>query len=381
MSKIDASTRDLQQHRSHFGALANKAYFNYGAQGPLPAQAVAAIVASYDSIQMNGPFVSSTFDRLKDEIEQTKDALGDLLNADRRSIVLTQSVTEGCNIVMWGIEWQAGDHLLLTDCEHTSIVAIAQRIAARHNIEVSAVQLEDSSVDAAQAISEAIRPQTKLVVLSHALWNTGKVLPLADIAAICQRKGVKLLVDGAQSAGAIPLDMKALGVDFYAITGHKWLCGPEGVGALYIRDGLIDKLQPTFVGWRGVRFAPKDGVDGTRFETATTAFPLFAGLRAALALHSQWGTPAQRYNQIKENVGYLREQLSKVPGIKFLCDDMDSGVVSFTVANMDAAALVAQLESEKIILRALVHPVCVRACVHYLTSKSDIDRLVAAITA
>jgi L-cysteine/cystine lyase len=379
MAGIDASTQDLAQHRSYFAALQNKAYFNYGGQGALPKQALAAIFCSYDYVQTNGPFSTKMFTWLEDEINKTKDAVANILNSERRSIALTQNVTEGCNIVMWGLKWQQGDHMLLTDCEHSSVVAIAEQVAARKKIEVTFAQLTDAKADPVQVLADAIQPTTKLVAISHVLWNTGRVLPIADIAAVCKERGVPLLVDGAQSAGMMPLDVQALGVDFYAVTGHKWLCGPEGVGALYVSTEMLEQLRATFVGWRSVEMGPKDYVDATKFEVATSAFPLYAGLRAAMELHNDWAQPAARYEQIKKNVSYLRSKLSEIPSVRFVGNYTDSGLVSFSVEDKTPSELARHLESAGIFVRTIPYPRCVRASVHYFTDKREMDRLVAAV--
>src|SRR6185437_9445498 len=252
MSGTDAFTKDLQEHRSYFPALGNKAYFNYGGQGVLPKQAMSAVFCSYDYVQTNGPFSAKMLHWLQDESDKTKAAFAHVLNAEAESIALTSSVTEGCNIAMWGFDWKPGDHLLMSDCEHPSIVAIAEQLAARFGVEVGFVPLIDAQVDPVRAIADNITPKTRLVVLSHVLWNTGRMLPAKEIAAAFRSKNAKLLLDGAQSAGVMPVDLTDLDCDFYAITGHKWLCGPEGVGALYIRRELIPELKPTYVGWRGV---------------------------------------------------------------------------------------------------------------------------------
>ena len=380
MTGRESSIKDLQEQRSYFAALSNKVYFNFGGRGTLPKQAVAAIFCSYDYVQTNGPFSHRIYKWMDDEMQQTKQLLGQELHADPRGIALTPSVTDGCNIVMWGVDWKPGDQLLITDSEHPSVVAIAEQIAKRFGVELLLVPLTNADVDPVQAIMDNLTERTRLVALSHVLWNTGRVLPIKQLTDACKSRGVWLLVDGAQAAGVIPLDLQELGVDFYAITGHKWYCGPEGVGALYIRPDLIERLQPTYVGWRGVEALEKGHSDASRFEVATAPFPLLSGLRAAIAVHNDWAPAQQRYRQTKENVEYLRQQLGSVPGCQILWTGETGGLVSFSIAGKNNKELIRQLEAEHVMLRTIPYPDCLRASVHYLTNRRDIDRLVDVVS-
>jgi L-cysteine/cystine lyase len=380
MSGTDSSIKDLQEQRSYFAALSNKAYLSFGGQGTLPKQAVSAIFCSYDYVQTNGPFSQRIFHWMHEELRETKALIGRELNANPQGIALTSSVTDGCNVVMWGIDWQPGDHLLITDCEHSSVVAIAEQISKRFHVALSIVPLTDAEVDPVQAIMDNVNERTRLVALSHVLWNTGRVLPIKELTDACKNRGVWLLVDGAQSAGVMPLDMQALGVDFYAITGHKWYCGPEGVGALYIRPDLIEQLHPTYVGWRGVEALEKGQQDASRFEVATAPFPLLAGLRAAIAVHNDWASAQERFQQIKEKVDYLRQELARIPGCQIMWAGASAGLVSFAIAGKSNGDLIRKLEAENVMVRTIPYPDCLRASVHYLTNRRDIDRLLDVVS-
>ncbi|BAY96325.1 class V aminotransferase [Tolypothrix tenuis PCC 7101] len=388
------SLSDLQQslhrHREQFPALANKTYFNYGGQGPMPVAAIKAISETQMHIQQLGPFGNEVGRWIGKIIQATKAAIASELNVPPSTITLTENVTVGCNIAMWGIEWQTGDHILLSDCEHQGIIAIAQEIGRRFNVEVTTCPLMDTLNvgDPVEVISQNLRPNTRLVVLSHILWNTGQLLPLEKISELCRNNNSLLLVDAAQSVGAMPLNLTQLGVDFYAFTGHKWLCGPAGVGGLYVRPEVQANLQPTFIGWRSVvideRSKPVDWEKGgQRYEVATSDYPLYIALQEAIAIHQQWGTPEKRYQQICRNSEYLWRKLSALPNIKCLrTSPPESGLISFQLANQQpqtTSEVVQFLESQRIFTRKIADPNCVRACVHYFTLESEIDQLVEAL--
>ncbi|HEY9632300.1 MAG TPA: aminotransferase class V-fold PLP-dependent enzyme [Coleofasciculaceae cyanobacterium] len=387
-----ASTR-LEDHRQQFPALANKAYFNFGGQGTLPQASLEVIRQTYEYIQQHGPFSGRINDWITEEANQTRLAIASELGTSAQAITLTEDVTVGCNIAMWGIDWQAGDHMLLTDCEHPGIIATAQEIARRFNVEISTcpIMATLNQGDPTAVIAQHLRKSTRLVVLSHLIWNTGQVLPLADIVEVCRNssKGtqlIRVLVDAAQSVGSLPLNLTELGADFYAFTGHKWLCGPEGIGGLYVRPDAWESLNPTFIGWRGI-VTGKTGKpvgwkpDASRYEVATSAYPLYAGLRAAIAVHQQWGTPQARYEQICQLSKYLWQRLAQLNNVSCLrTSPPEAGLVSFVLTNGQShKQLVNSLEQQGFMLRTLLDPDCVRACVHYFTEHREIDQLVEAI--
>jgi L-cysteine/cystine lyase len=376
----------LVTYRQQFPALQNKLYFNYGGQGPLSQVALDAILEGYQVMQQDGPFTKKVQDWINEGIAQTHQAIANELTVTPDTITLTDSVSTGCNIALWGLPWDKGDRILITDCEHPGIIAAVQELSRRFSVEIDrcAVQPTLNEGDPVAAIAEQIRPQTRLVVLSHILWNTGQVLPLAQIVSACRRQNpdVLLLIDAAQSVGVLPLNLTEIDIDFYAFTGHKWLCGPDGVGGLYVRPALRDILQPTFIGWRGIRMDPTGNPigwkpDGTKFEVATSAFPLFCGLSAAIHLHQTWGNPTQRYQRICQLSERLWSNLKKIPRVNCLrTTSPESGLVSFTVEDGNHSALVQALEAQQMMVRLIVNPNCVRVCVHYLTLESEVDEFI-----
>ncbi len=392
MTDVSSAKFLLKEHREQFPALANKTYFNYGGQGPLPQPAQQAIQQAYEYVQQEGPFSGKANAWVSQEVNQTRQAIAAELGAPPATITLTEAVSTGCNIALWGINWQAGDHLLLSDCEHPGIVAAAQQISRRFGVETSicplAATLNQGNPTA--VVVEHLRSNTRLVILSHIFWNTGQVLPLTDIIAACRnyaasRSPVAILVDAAQSVGVLPLNLSELDADFYAFTGHKWWCGPEGIGGFYVRPAALEQLQPTYVGWRGITMngsgQPGDWQpDGRRFEIATSAFPLGAGLRAAIALHQQWGTAQARYQKILRLSQQLWQQLREIPGVECLsATPPKSGLVSFQIHAKSHPQLVQCLEAQRIMTRLILKPNCVRACVHYFTLESELNQLVEAV--
>ncbi|MFM2432687.1 MAG: hypothetical protein RLZZ511_3901 [Cyanobacteriota bacterium] len=379
----------LTAQREQFPYLDRYAYFNYGGQGSLPGVAIDTMHQTQIAMQEIAPFSIAANTFMNRETAALRLLMAAELGVPTASMSIVENTTVGCNIALWGIDWRPGDRLLLTDCEHQGIIATAQELQRRYGVAIDvcpilpAVAQPDDDLGA--IIAEAIQPGTRMVALSHVLWNTGAVLPLSEIVAFCRSRGIFTLIDAAQSVGVLPLNLTELGVDFYGFTGHKWWCGPQGVGGLYVRPEVQAQLHPTFIGWRSVttdaqghpqRYQPQ----ADRYEVATSAVPLFTGLHQALELHRKFGSASDRYELIKQNASRLWHQLQALPQVHCLrATPPASGLVAFQLESGDHKTAVAQLEAEGIYLRQLLHPNCLRACTHYLTTTAEIDRLVEAI--
>ena len=393
-----STTAALTHHRQRFPALDNKRYFNYGGQGPMAMAAIAAMHEAQVRIQTEGPFGGAGNGWLQQEGAETRAAIAAAVQVPEAAITLTEDVTVGCNIPLWGLDWQPGDRILMTDCEHPGVIAAAQEIRRRFGVEIDTCPILATAQggDPVAVIAAYLHPRTRLLLVSHILWNTGQVLPLTEIVASCHQRPdpVWVLVDAAQSMGMLPLDLTATDVDFYAFTGHKWCCGPAGVGGLYVRPAVRDRVAPTFIGWRGIT---TDGAgnptgwkpNGQRYEVATSDYPLLAGLRTALAVQAQWGTVHSRYDRICQLSAQLWQRLQALPGIRCVtAQPPASGLVSFFLLNDQGqpcrdrhTRLVQELEAQGFLLRTLLHPHCVRACVSYLTLESELEALINKIAA
>jgi L-cysteine/cystine lyase len=374
----------LISHRQLFPALVNKSYFNYGGQGVLAEPTLTAIIEAFEYVQRSGPFGLRVNAWTSQVAQQARQQLAKLLNVNTDNISLTEDVTVGCNIALWGMPWQAGDHIVLTDCEHPGVITSIQEIERRYGVTSNTAPLL-MATDAVALIVNHLTPATKLVVISHVLWNTGQILPLAEMmqAVKAYDPEIRVLVDAAQSVGMMPLNLVELGVDFYAFTGHKWCCGPEGVGGLYVSDDARSILKPTFIGWRSLDSEAAGGLlaDGRRYEVATSAYPLYAGLAEALATQDRCAGMEERYRQVTELSAYLWKNLNQLPGVKcWLPESPQTGLVSFQLIAGGHDRVVQKLETQGIFLRTLFFPDCIRACVHYLTTYEEIDTLLAALS-
>ncbi|WP_094559822.1 aminotransferase class V-fold PLP-dependent enzyme [Synechococcus sp. 8F6] len=375
-------------------ALANKTYFNYGGQGPLPTPSLQAITASWQTIQELGPFTTAVWPAIEATTAGLRQRLAQWLRVPAQRLAFTENVTSGCVLPLWGLPWQAGESLLISDCEHPGVVAACRELARRHQLTIESLPVSDltgSPEQAAIAVQErlaaALTPRTRLVVLSHLLWNTGQRMPIAAVAAQLNRHTNQpwLLVDAAQSLGAIPVAEAAAAADIYACTGHKWCCGPEGLGVTALSARLLAQSQPTLIGWRSLSHEG-DGssgfhADARRFEVATSCIPLFAGLDQSLQLLEAEGTEGQRLERIRELAGLLWRGLQQLPEVETLLQEPPpAGLVSFRLRRGGGAGRTVQhLGEQGLWIRSLDAPPCLRACTHITTTAAEIDQLLAAL--
>ena len=382
------------QLRQLMPALANKSYFNYGGQGPLPTPSLAAITASWQRLQELGPFTAEVWPWLSAQVSSLRGVLAEGCGVPPARLALTENVSSGCVLPLWGLPWQPGDALLISDCEHPGIVAACRELARREGLSLDTLAVKDIRGDSAAAVDGAVltaleaalTPRTRLVVLSHLLWNTGLVMPIAAVAARLQEhvRHPWLLVDAAQSVGSLPVAEAARCADIYAFTGHKWCCGPEGLGGVALSARLLVESQPTLGGWRSLANESHRGsawhADSRRFEVATSCTPLLAGLRTSLELLESLGTCEQRLALIQERSGQLWRGLQAINGItQLLSAAPPAGLVSFTVEDQAPEAVVQALGQQGLWLRSLDDPTCVRACTHVTTSSAEVEQLLDAL--
>jgi L-cysteine/cystine lyase len=384
-SKENTPSALIDDHRKQFPALDGKSYFNYGAHGTLPRPAMNAVLEAWEYMQKWGPFSTEVNDWIQQEVSKTIACFGTLFGGTPETIALTENVTAGCNIVLWGLDWQQGDHILISDCENPGILAAIQQVARRFRLQVSSFRVEASENGTIESIARGLRSNTRLVVISHVLWNTGQVMPLTKIAELCRANRIAqgrtlLLVDGAQSVGVLPLQLAQSGADFYAFTSHKWLCGPEGVGGLFVAPESLEFVQPTFVGWRSVKIDESDGSfswqpGAHRFHVSTSAYPLLAGVRRAIGIHDEFAPIEERYERIVELSRYTWERLQEV-GIECLQHSPPQTGLIFLRSKSNPHQVVRYLETQNCYTRSMYDPECVRLSLHYFTTRNEVDLLV-----
>jgi L-cysteine/cystine lyase len=305
-----------------------------------------------------GRFGEPYFEKMLELRTQVRGRIGSLLGVATESVALTTSTTEACNIVLSGLGLLPGDEVVTTDEEHFGL------LGALHSSRARVVVAPISGV------LEAVTPETKLVALSHVSWVTGNRL---DPGLIQSETGVPVLVDGAQSAGAIPVE--AGGFDFYTVSCQKWLCGPDPLGALYVRDpeGLRVAL-PSYFSQDSYdpdgAFVPSEGA--ARFDSGWTSVPYLAGMIAALD-----GAPEWRFEHARLMTERCHELLAE--RFRVVTAPGASTLVSFE-AEGEAEQIANELYERGVVVRNIPKTNLMRVSCGYWTNEDDLGRLLAGLT-
>jgi L-cysteine/cystine lyase len=370
--------------RAQLPAVEHIAFLNTGTCGPLPTVTAEAMRQVAAQEYTEGRASIKRYMQMREDGQTVRTRFGELLHVPPESIALTGHTTEGMNIASFGFNWQPGDEVVTTSLEHEAGLYPLYFIAERYGVQIKFAQI-GLGEDPLPAIEAALTPKTRLLSLSHVSYSSGACLPLAEIVAAAHAQGVPVLVDGAQAAGVLDLDLTALGVDFYALPGQKWLCGPEGTGALYVSPAQWENLQPTYAGFTSI--AHQDWHGGfelapaaLRYESGTKYPPTITGLRASLDWFLHEVGPAWAYERIAGLAGYARQMLEELDGVRVVtpANRMASLVnflpVGWSPARM--AGLVDVLTERGIVIRSIPHvPYCTRVSCGFYNTEAEIDAL------
>jgi L-cysteine/cystine lyase len=353
----------FEEARAQFPVLERFAYLQAGSVGPLGRNTIEAMRESEELGLRNGRGSAAQFERLLARREELRADVAALVGVDVETVSLTASTTDGCNIVLAGLDLSDVDEVITTTDEHFGLLGPLHTSGAR----IVVVEPEP------ERILAAVTPRTRLLALSHVLWTTGQVLPVHDLKA---EAGLPILVDGAQSVGTIPVDLAEL--DYYTISGQKWLCGPEGTGALVVAEPDALRVgRPSYLSQQAYSpdgaFEPRAGA--RRFDPNVTPSALAAGLRAALAALPDW-----RHERAFEMAERCRAALAEA-GADVVVPEERATLVSWRVPAETSAEVVARLAESGVIVRDLPGRGLVRASVGWWTNDEDIERLVAGISA
>jgi L-cysteine/cystine lyase len=351
----------FEEARAQFPMLERYAYLNAGTNGPIPRATAEAVIEQTRRDLEHGRSGKAWIERILELRGEARLGLAAVLDVDPLHVALVDSTSRGCSIVLSGLELGSEDEVVMTDQEHFGLTAAVHAAGVR-------VVLAEGNED---AILAAVTPRTRLIATSHVLWTTGRCL---DLRRVREEAKLPVLVDGAQSAGAIVTG--AGDFDFYTVSAQKWLCGPEPTGALFVRDPeQLRVATPGYLSQTSYEptgaFVAKDGAP--RFDSGWFATPMLLGLLAALAAHPEW-----RYERGAAQAARCRELLAA--HVEVVTPPGHSTLVSFRPAG-DPTELVAALEQQGVVVRELPGRNLVRASCGWWTSDDDLERLAAGVAA
>jgi L-cysteine/cystine lyase len=346
--------------RARFPVLDRIAYLNAGTFGPLAASTARAMAAEVERDLAEGRSGLEYLEHALRLRARVREALARLVGAPAEHVALTTSTTDGCNVVVAGLGLSPRDEVVTTTDEHPGLLLPLRVSGAR-------VVVVPPDPD---AILAAVTPRTRLVAVSQVLWTTGRVLPVAELRAA---SGVPILVDGAQSVGAIPV--AASGVDFLTISGQKWLCGPDSTGAVVVADPeRLGVTWPSYFSQVAIEpdgaFTPQPGA--RRFEAGWWSPSVAAGLLDALGTRPPWWH--ERAVATAERCRALLDERHEV-----VLPAERSTLVAFRPSGEAPTEVVARLLAHDVHVREIPGTGLVRVSCGWWTSDDDLDRLVAAL--
>jgi L-cysteine/cystine lyase len=357
-----------ESERARFPVLERYAYLNAGTNGPLARATIDAVAALHAWEAVNGRGGKAYFDEMLERRERVRGLFAAQIGVPPLHVALTDSTTRGVQAVVAALGLERGDEVVTTDSEHFGL--LGPLLASDATVEI--VPIRDLPVDAVlDAVAARVTPRTRLLALSAVVWLDGRVIPWAELRG---QTGVPVLVDGAQSAGAIAVDARP--ADYYTVSAQKWLCGPDATGALYVRDP--ESLRPRLLAYpstasydlRTGEWEPKPGA--ARFDTGFTPPAQLAGLEAALT-----GLPDGRFARARSLAERCRELLLAA-GHDVVTAPGQATLVSFRSPGDPVERRLALYE-RKVVVRDLPGTDLLRASVGWWNDEDDLARLVEGL--
>ena len=369
--------------RTQFPLSNNRVYFNNGTMGPSPYPVI-------DAVYQKMLQVDSTADY--GGWEESRKAIAKFVHANEEEICLTHNVTEGINIICWGLNLKKGDEILVTNHEHVGGALPWLNRAKMQDLKVNFFELGKTAEETLANLKLKINKQTKVIAVPLIVCTIGQIQPIKEIIALAKAHNIQVFVDGAHGTGMLNLDLHDLGCDFYASCCHKWLCGPKGTAFLYIRKEALDKVQPYFVGagsdsgWNIVE-PPTPSLNGYakaahRYDYGTQNASLWMGVNAAIKFFETITMPVVEA-RVKFLASHLQNELlglknSNIEMLTSLEAPSRGAVIAFKLRNMEYSTF--QTEAGKANFRVRVVPEngvnCIRISTHIYNSIEEINTFV-----
>ena len=403
-TKPSPTVFDVQRIRADFPLLSRTVhdkpliYLDNANTSQKPASVIEAVDENY---RLHNANVSRAVHQLGEEAtaayEGARDKLARFINAtSRNELVLTSGTTQSMNLVAYSYalpRLKEGDAILTTVMEHHANIVPWQLVAARSGATVKPAPINERGELIVEKFIEMLTPEVKLACVTHVSNVLGTVNPVREIAKECRKRGIPLLVDGSQAVPHRPVDVQALGCDFYALTGHKMLA-PTGTGALWARKEHLEAMPPFFGGGEMIREVRFDGTTFAepphKFEAGTPNIAGFVGLGAAIDYYESIGFEAIHAWE-QQLLAYATERLREIPGLRLFGEAKEKEpVISFLIEGAQATDLATLLDLQGVAVRSGHHcahplmqfynvPATLRASLAFYNTREEIDAFITAL--
>lgn len=366
-----------------------KIYLNNASVSLLPSTSIKEMInflIDYNSI---GPdsFESSVY--VESRLLNARRTISEMIKCRPEELVFTQSTTDGVNLVANGLKFSSTSNIITRGREHEHHANYYPWLNLEKKLELRNLSIDQHGFFKIKQLREMVDDNTVLVSLSHALYNTGAILPVEEVGEILEKKNIPFFVDAAQTVGCIGnFDVNSIKCDFMSFNGSKWLCGPMGTGLFYCKKDSSKLLEPKEIGGESAmiydsnKLAFKDLPD--KFQTGFRNYVGIIGLEASVKYITRYGMQNVRKKVIKL-AEYLRDEILQIPGATIYgpeISDIRTSIVSFNLDGHDPEIVVKKLELEgKIVLaqREIYDRKIIRVSPHFFNTENDIQKLIEAV--
>ena len=365
----------------------DRIYLNNASASRMPRSSISAMSDFLVKYNELGPDSEASDNYVKERLTSLRKEISELIKCRPEEVILTQSVTDGINFVANGLKLNLNSNIVIRGSTHEHPANHYPWIRAGQRTELRNLSVDETGYFELDSFKKIIDEKTGLVVLSHALFNTGAILPVEEIGKILSEKSIPYFVDAVQTVGSIDdVDVNKINCNFMSFNGSKWLCGPMGMGVFFCRRDSSDLIEPLQVGGESAIFHENKIVHKempARFQAGFRNWSGVAGLEASLIYLKKIGMKTIRERNIML-ANLLREEISKINGITLYGPEKEekrTSIVSFSIQDKDSKTLVARLEKENMILavRDIFTKKIVRASPHFFNTESEVQTVSDAI--
>ena len=384
MNEKTQAAPDIAALRRELPVLEKVVYLNTGTAGIAAAPVLRRLWEEVALFETEGEV---RYHEMQERMDAGRACVATLVGAEADEIAFTRNATDGVNLVAWGVQWREGDEVIISDQEHPAMNHPWFWLQACGGPRVKMFAIEPDPEATLRNVRALITPRTRLIASSHVSCQTGIRVPGRELCALAAEHGILSFLDGAQAVGQFPVDVKALGCDFYASNGHKWLHGPKGTGFLYLRRDRLDEVRPTHVGsgsfarpvdLDNIRLTPS----AQRYEYGTRGYGVHAALPAAVGYLAGlgWDWLEQRLAYLSN---YLKVRLPEVPTLTLLTPrawELSSALVSFSVEGKGSQEMADYLwKAARIRSRTFPDKAILRISTAYFNTEAELDLLLATL--
>jgi len=365
-----------------------KIYLNNASVSLMPFSSIKAMTDFQISYSEIGPDSIESEDFIKEKLVGVRKAVAKIIKCQPEEVILTQSTTDGVNIVANGLLFNSNSNIVIRGMGHEHHANYFPWLRLKKKLTLKSLEIDENGFFELDELQNLVDNNTKLVALSHALYNTGAILPVEEIGEFLEKNNIPFFLDSAQTVGCIgDYDFKKTKCDFMAFNGSKWLCGPMGTGIFYCKKSSSDLLEPMTIGGESAivydktKLAYKDIPE--KFQTGFRNYVGIIGLEESMKYLMRFGLD-NIHKKIINLANLLRDELTRISGITLYGPkdpEKRNSIVSFLIEGYEPQYVVEKLEKQKIVIavREIFEKKILRVSPHFFNSESEILKVVEAI--